>query len=153
MMMMINGNCFILSGYINLPVDICSVGLFWPFDLWPWHYDSYRENLTDLYHPNIVQDSTQKLYMIAVLYFESRSILHETCTLSCYFDLWTFHLQNMTFNLKFCSDHNSKKWQLLHIFRAYQSAIGPLHSWVILTFWPWHHHYLEKPVWLSAWKL
>ncbi len=32
----VHGNCFILSRYINLPWDLCTVGLFWPLTLTLW---------------------------------------------------------------------------------------------------------------------
>ncbi len=164
----INGNCFILSGYINLPGDLCTIGLFWPFGLWPSHYDSYLENLDDLHLPHLIQASTHKLYMVTISYCQGRSIWYETCTLSDNFDLLTFHIKNMTFTLNFSSDHYTEtinsncfiftghihlplelctaglfwplelditftvkilsgsllenyKWQMLHIFKAYQT--------------------------------
>ncbi len=164
----INGNCFIRSGYINLPVNLCIVGLFWPFNLCTSHYDSYLENFDDLHHSNRVHASTLNLCMIDVSDFQGRSIMYETCTLTDYFDLLTFHLENMTITLNYCSDHYTEtingncfiftaeinlplelctaclfwpfdldititlqilsssllenyKWQMLHIFRTYQT--------------------------------
>ncbi len=148
----INSNCFILSGYINLPGDLCTVGLFWPFDLWTSHYDSYIENLDDLHHSNLVQVSTQKLYMIAVSYFQDKSILYTTCTLSDYFDLLSFHLENMTFTLTLCSDH-----YILTIIGNCFIFTGHIHlPWELCTaglFWPWYHNYLENIVLVSGWQL
>ncbi len=34
-----------ISGHINLPWDLCTAGLLWPFDFWPWPYDCYLENV------------------------------------------------------------------------------------------------------------
>ncbi len=51
-----------------------------------------------------------------------------------YFDLLTFSFENMTFTMKMVSGAlmGNYKGQLLHIFRAYQPAIRPVH-FVILT--------------------
>ncbi len=92
----LNGTCALVGYFdllifshenINLPGDLCTVGLFWCFDLWPSHYDSYLENLDDVHHSNLVQAITQKLYILAVSFFQGRSILLEHCTLSDYWPL------------------------------------------------------------------
>ncbi len=39
----IHDNCFVFSGHINLKWNLCIVGLFWVFDLWPWYYDLHLD--------------------------------------------------------------------------------------------------------------
>ncbi len=78
-------------------------------------------------------------------YFQIRSIWHEICALPGYFELLTFSLENMTFTLNVLF---RPLWQLLHIFRAHQPAMGPVHWSVILTFCPltgtWPLIYIEN---------
>ncbi len=50
---------------------------------------------------NLVQASTHKLHDVS--HSHGKSILHASCALSCYFDLLTFSLENMTFTLNILS--------------------------------------------------
>ncbi len=74
-------------------------------------------------HLNFGQVSTQKLYMIALSYFQGRSILHESWVLSCYSDCLTFSLKNMTFTMKilFGPLLRNYKWQQLHVLWSCQA--------------------------------
>ncbi len=119
----INGNCLTFSGHINQP--------------WDLHHLTIGLDIMTI-HLNVFWANTQTLYMIALSYFQSRSILHGTCALSGYFDLLTFSLENMTFTLKtfFCPLLRNYKWQQLHILWSYHENMGPVHCKIILTFWP-----------------
>ncbi len=59
-------------------------------------------------HPiqNLSGPVTQKVYLIAVSYFQGRSILHGTCALSGYFEHLTISHENMTFTLQICLGQN-----------------------------------------------
>ncbi len=101
----INDNYILFSGHINLTLES-----FWllSFKLWSLTLKSIC--------PNLVQASTQKLYMTTVSYFKGRSNLPVTCALSV---ILTFDLKIWPSPCKFCGGSClESKWQLVHIFRA-----------------------------------
>ncbi len=108
-------NCFIMTGQINLAWNLCTVRIFWPFDLQPWKYDIHPEN--------VVQVIAWKLYII--LFWKNSSP-------SCICKLQLVSSQSI----------ENYKWSLLHIFRAYQPALastGALKDYfwpLTVIFWP-----------------
>ncbi len=72
--------------------------------------------------------STQKLYLITVSYFQGKSTLHGAWTMLGYVDIVTFSLETMTFTLNIFSSplFRNYKWQLFHIFRAFEAAMRPV---------------------------
>ena len=84
----------IFSGHTSFTWDLCTVRLFWSFDLWPWCYELHLENN--------VSDMTisHKLYIVAGSYFQGTLTLYGICALWGYFELLTFELQHWPW--KFC---------------------------------------------------
>ncbi len=118
----IKDNCFIFSWYINLTWDLCTAGSFWPLTLilWPSHWEILSSHC-----------SSWKLYIPTVSYSQGTWIIHGSCSLWAYFDLWPWYYE--LGNDKFVWAIAQKLYMATaHIFRAWQSNIGSAHCRVIL---------------------
>ncbi len=105
----IHDRCFIFSGQINLVWNLYTVRFLWYLNLSPWKYDLRLEFLFWPLHRN---------YKWQLLDGHIHLPL-ELCTAGLFlpFDLYI----TITLKILSCSLLENYKWQMLHIFKAYQT--------------------------------
>ncbi len=119
----INSNCFIYSGHINLLLDLCIAGLFWPFNLdititmkilpgsplanYKWHlliFSGHIKLKWDL-HTIILTFLTFALEIMTFdieILFENSFSAHPRC-IQCQCYIWSLSLKWWLLTLKSCS--------------------------------------------------
>ncbi len=128
----LHGNCFIFIGHIHLPLELCTAGLFWPFDL----------DITITL--KILSDSLLENYKWQMLHIfrayqtkETRKTFLQTNMklANCYFDLcsWKLWFRNLVLKLLFSRAPMSAFVMLPQpqetVLMAQSSALYPKIDW------------------------
>ncbi len=118
-------------GLPNLTWDLCTTRWFWHFDL---------DNLNIETSPLLGLETIHGNYFI---FLEHIILMKDLSPLWNYFDIltfkpWNYGIRHDNCDLGDClaTIHTSCTWQRLHIFRAVQHYMVPVHCWDIWKFGP-----------------
>ncbi len=132
---------------------MCTVGIFWHFDLENWNY----ELDLDIFYQLLLRNyKCQQLHI-----YRHINLTWNLCIAKSLraFDCWPWYNHHHDNFVRHIAQLRNYTCQLFHIFRTHQSYIEHVHCRDILTFWPlslwpWYYElHLDKIVWAIAQKL